>query len=71
MRVRKVRTRGSGPAGADRQATILRVIDDENRTLAKPFKWTDQGKPLVASTMMLLRPTCTRVCSQTRYTAGL
>ncbi len=54
QRVRTLRTRGSGPAVADRQATILRVIDDEKRTLAKPFKGTYQGKPLVASTMMLL-----------------
>ena len=45
--VRTLRTRGSGPAGADRQATILRVIADENRTLANPFQWTDQGKPLL------------------------
>jgi len=45
--VRTVRTRGSGPAGADRQATILRLIADENRTLANPFQGTDQGKPLL------------------------
>ena len=56
-RVRTVRTRGSGPAGAERQATILRLIADENRTLANPFKWTYQGTPLGAETMMLLRPT--------------
>ncbi len=47
-RVCTLRTRGSGPAGADRQATILRLIADENRTLANPFQWTDQGKPLLA-----------------------
>ncbi len=47
-RVRTLRTRGSGPGVADRQATLLRVIADENRTLANPFKWTYHGKPLVA-----------------------
>ena len=46
--VRKLRTRGSFPSVAELQAKILAFIDNYNRTMAKPFKWTYQGKPLVA-----------------------
>ena len=46
--VRKLRTRGSFPSVAELQAKILAFIDYYNRTMAKPFKWTYQGKPLVA-----------------------
>ena len=46
--VRKLLKRGSFTSVADLQAKILRFIDYYNRTMAKPFKWTYQGKPLVA-----------------------
>ena len=32
----------------DSQAKVLAFIDYYNRTMAKPFKWTYQGKPLAA-----------------------
>jgi DDE superfamily endonuclease len=46
--VRKLLKRGSFTSVADLQAKILAFIDYYNRTMAKPFKWTYQGKPLVA-----------------------
>ncbi len=46
--VRKLLKRGSFSSVADLQAKILGFIDYYNRTMAKPFKWTYQGKPLVA-----------------------
>ena len=46
--VRKLLKRGSFTSVADLQAKILHFIDYYNRTMAKPFKWTYQGKPLVA-----------------------
>ncbi len=46
--VRKLLKRGSFTSVADLQAKILRFIDYYNRTMAKPFKWTYEGKPLVA-----------------------
>ncbi len=46
--VRKVIKRGSFRSVADLTATILTFIAYYNRTMAKPFKWTYQGKPLVA-----------------------
>ena len=46
--VRKLLKRGSFSSVADLQAKILHFIDYYNRTMAKPFKWTYQGKPLVA-----------------------
>ena len=46
--VRKLLKRGSFPSVAELQAKILAFIDYYNRTMAKPFKWTYQGKPLVA-----------------------
>ncbi len=45
---RKLLKRGSFTSVADIKAKILRFIDYYNRTMAKPFKWTYQGKPLVA-----------------------
>ena len=45
--VRKLLKRGSFTSVADLRAKILRFIDYYNRTMAKPFKWTYQGKPLV------------------------
>jgi transposase len=46
--VRKLLKRGSFTSIADLKAKILAFIDYYNRTMAKPFKWTYQGKPLVA-----------------------
>ena len=46
--VRKLLKRGSFTSVADLQAKILRFIDYYNRTMAKPFRWTYEGKPLVA-----------------------
>ena len=46
--VRKLLKRGSFTSVADLQAKVLAFIAYYNRTMAKPFKWTYQGKPLVA-----------------------
>ena len=46
--VRKLLKRGSFTSVEDLQAKILQFIAYYNRTMAKPFKWTYQGKPLVA-----------------------
>ena len=46
--VRKLLKRGSFTSVEDLQAKVLAFIDYYNRTMAKPFKWTYQGKPLVA-----------------------
>lgn len=46
--VRKLLKRGSFTSVEDLKQNILRFIDYYNRTMAKPFKWTYQGKPLVA-----------------------
>lgn len=40
--------RGSFTSLADLEARVLAFIDHYNRTMAKPFKWTYLGKPLVA-----------------------
>ena len=45
--VRKLLARGSFHSVADLTAKVLSFIDYYNRTLAKPFKWTYEGKPLV------------------------
>ncbi len=45
---RKLLRRGSFTSVADLQAKILAFIAYDNRTMAKPFKWTYQGKALVA-----------------------
>ena len=45
---RKLLKRGSFTSIADLQAKVLDFIAYYNRTMAKPFKWTYQGKPLVA-----------------------
>jgi hypothetical protein len=44
--VRKRLTRGSFTSVEDLQAKVLAFIDYYNRTMAKPFKWTYQGKAL-------------------------
>jgi len=46
--VRKLLKRGSFSSIADLKAKVLAFIDYYNRTMAKPFKWTYEGKPLVA-----------------------
>ena len=43
---RKLLKRGSFTSVEDLQARILAFIGYYNRTMAKPFKWTYQGKPL-------------------------
>ncbi len=45
---RKLLRRGSFLSVADLQARVLAFGDYYNRTMAKPFKWTYQGKALVA-----------------------
>lgn len=44
--MRKLLRRGSFTSVADLEAKVLAFIDYFNRTMAKPFKWTYQGKPL-------------------------
>jgi hypothetical protein len=46
--VRKLLKRGSFTSVEDLQAKVLAFIDYYNRTMAKPFKWTYQGKALAA-----------------------
>jgi hypothetical protein len=46
--VRRLLKRGSFTSVHDLRERILRFIDYFNRTLAKPFKWTYQGKVLSA-----------------------
>lgn len=46
--VRKLLKRGSFTSVEDLKAQVLSFIDYYNRTAAKPFKWTYQGKPLEA-----------------------
>ena len=40
--------RGSFTSVEDLEAKVLAFIDYYNRTMAKPFKWTYQGKALMA-----------------------
>jgi len=46
--VRKLLIRGSFTSVDDLKWKVLDFIAYYNRTMAKPFKWTYQGKPLVA-----------------------
>lgn len=46
--VRKLLKRGNFLSVADLQAKVLAFIAYYNRTMAGPFKWTYQGKPLLA-----------------------
>jgi transposase len=46
--VRKLLKRGSFTSVDDLHAKVLAFIEYYNRTMAKPFKWTYQGKPLMA-----------------------
>jgi hypothetical protein len=45
---RKLLRRGNFTSIADLKAKVLAFIHYYNRTMAKPFKWTYQGKPLTA-----------------------
>jgi transposase len=44
--VRKLLKRGSFTSVEELKSKVLEFIDYYNRTMAKPFKWTYQGKPL-------------------------
>jgi len=46
--VRKLLKRGNFTSVADSKAKVLAFIDYFNRTMAKPFKWTWNGKALTA-----------------------
>jgi len=46
--MRKLLKRGSFTSVKDLQARVFAFIEYYNRTMAKPFKWTYQGKPLKA-----------------------
>lgn len=46
--VRKLLKRGSFTSTADLEAQVLAFIAYDNTTMAKPFRWTAQGKALVA-----------------------
>ena len=46
--VRKLLKHGNFTSLADLKAQVLAFIDYYNRTMAKPFKWTYQGKALTA-----------------------
>ena len=45
--VRKLLRRGSFTSVADLQAKVLAFIAYSQRTMARPFRWTYQGKPLM------------------------
>ena len=46
--VRKLLKRGSFSSVEQLEQKVVSFIDYYNRTMAKPFKWTYQGKALVA-----------------------
>lgn len=46
--VRKLLKRGSFSSLDELKSKVLDFIEYYNRTMAKPFKWTYQGKPLMA-----------------------
>jgi transposase len=46
--VRKLLKRGSFTSVEELQAKVLAFIEYDNHTMAKPFKWTYQGKALMA-----------------------
>ena len=53
---RKVLKRGSFTSVDDLRAKVLAFIAYYNATMAKPFKWTYEGKPLGGLTTQRLRP---------------
>ncbi len=44
--MKKIIKRGHFTSTEDLKTRLLAFIDDFNRTMAKPFKWTYQGKSL-------------------------
>jgi transposase len=46
--VRKLLKRGNFTSVADLKAKVLALVASFNRTMAKPFRWTYQGKALAA-----------------------
>jgi len=46
--MRKLLKRGSCSSLDELKTKVLDFIEYYNRTMAKPFKWTYQGKPLMA-----------------------
>ena len=46
--VRKLLKRGAFTSVDDLELKVMAFIEYYNRTMAKPFKWTYQGKALVA-----------------------
>ena len=46
--MRKLLKRGSFSSVDELKQKVMEFIDYYNRTMAKPFKWTYQGKVLVA-----------------------
>jgi putative transposase len=54
--VRRLRKRASCTSVAELRQRIVAFIDYCNKTVAKPFKWTDVGRPLAASTGNKLAP---------------
>jgi hypothetical protein len=46
--VRKLLKRGAFTSVDDLRTKVLAFVEYYNRTMAKPFKWTYQGKPLMA-----------------------
>jgi transposase len=45
---RKLLRRGNFTSVEDLRAQVMAFVDHYNQTMAKPFKWTYQGKVLVA-----------------------
>ncbi len=45
--VRKLLKRGSFASVEELRTKVLAFVEYYNRTMAKPFKWTYQGKPLM------------------------
>jgi hypothetical protein len=50
----------SFPAVTELRQRLFASIESVNTTLAKPFNWTDMGRPLAAETSIELAPSCTR-----------
>lgn len=46
--VRKVLKRGNFTSSDELKRKVLAFVEYYNRTMAKPFKWTYQGRPLTA-----------------------
>lgn len=57
---RRLIKRGNFISVEDLRQQILRFIEYFNRTMAKPFRWTYQGRPLKVQTDGLFLPRCSR-----------